>query len=130
MRIFLGELVVLPYDQHVATPLGRDPGLRPTARPPPAGERLVDRRLLPGPRPAARHVQHRGLRRLRGARRPPSRPLRTLDAERLVERTTANRSRAVDQGDTADSTVTLPPNGLFGQISGGQMMIVSLHRRQ
>ena len=71
----------------------RVPGCGFEARPAPrtaaTGGRLVDRRLLPRPRVAARHVQHQGLRRLRRARRPRTGPLRTICVKRLVERTAA-----------------------------------------
>jgi hypothetical protein len=97
MRTFLAALVVLPYDQRVATRWGEIQGLRPAPRPPAPGQRLLDRRLLPRPRTAARHVQRQGLRRLRRARRSRTRPMRTVGVECLVERTTAHARSAETQ---------------------------------
>ena len=50
MRTFLAALVVLPYDQHVATRWGEIQAYAQLRGRPRPVERLVDRRLLPRPR--------------------------------------------------------------------------------
>lgn len=62
MRTFLAELVVLPYDQHVATRWGEIQAYAQLrGRPRPANDSWIAACCL-RPRPAARHVQRQGLR--------------------------------------------------------------------
>ena len=69
---WLSRLVALPADRAVAEPLGRDHRTGPAARPTPAGQRCLDRCLLPHPRGAAGHPESARLRGHRGSRRADS----------------------------------------------------------
>ena len=82
MQTFLGGLVVLPYDQRVSARWG---GLQAYAQLRAAGQRLLDRGVLPSAGPAAGHVQHQGLHRLRGARGPAAAAHLVADAVTPVQ---------------------------------------------
>ena len=72
------------------SPIGEDAGPLVAQ----ADPRRLDGRLAHRPRSSARHAQYQGLRRLRGARRRRTRPLRTLGVGCLVERTTGHGRQA------------------------------------
>ena len=90
---FLSALVVLlPYDQRVATRPDEIQGVRPAARRPrPAnGSRIAAASFASAPH----HVQDRGPRAPCGARRPRTCPPRTLGVGCLLERTTRHGKQA------------------------------------
>jgi predicted nucleic acid-binding protein len=91
MRTFLAELVVLPYDQRVATRWGEIQAYAQLrGRPRPTNDSWIAACCLVRELPLAT-FNTKDFADFRRARGPRTRPLRTLSVECLVERTTAHR---------------------------------------